>query len=311
MAEKIVITGATGLLGANFIYTALQEGWSPVGVAWPCRLPAAPVPMFELDLRKVSDAADFLAQQRPAWLVHLAAMTNVDWCEEHAVETRQLNAEVSGALAAAAAQVGAGFVYMSTDSVFDGCRGGYGEDDEPNPLNVYAASKLEGEHLVLQANPAALVVRSNIFGWNAQPKANLAEWLVKNLRAGKTIPGFTDVIFAPLLVTTLADWILNLMRAGARGRWHVASRSPISKYDFARAVALAFDLPESMIQPVKAASVAQRAHRPLNTWLKADSAAQKLGRELPDLTTMLRDFRAQEDSGYAQRLRATLGGVAI
>ena len=124
---KLLITGATGLLGANFVHTALDAGWAPVGVALPCRLPQAPAPMHELDLRDAAAAAEFLEAERPGLIVHLAALTNVDWCEDHSEEAFAFNAGVSGKLAALAAQRGIRFVYMSTDSVFDGERGGYTE----------------------------------------------------------------------------------------------------------------------------------------------------------------------------------------
>jgi len=307
MSDKIVITGATGLLGANFVHTALAAGWAPVGVALPCHVPQAPVPMQELDLRDTAAAAAFLDTVRPALVVHLAALTNVDWCEDHAEATFALNAEVSGKLAALAAQRGLRFVYMSTDSVFDGERGGYTEADPPHPLNVYAASKLAGERLVLQAHPAALVVRSNIFGWNAQPKANLAEWILAQLRAGQPVPGFTDVVFAPLLVTTLARLMLDLVVSGAQGIWHLASAAPVSKYDFACALARAFELPAETIQAVASSTAGQRARRPRSTWLDGGAAARRLGRPLPALADLLREFRAQESGGYARRLRASMG----
>lgn len=307
MAGKLVITGATGLLGANFVHTALAAGWSPVGVALPCKAPRAPVPMHELDLRDTASTAAFLEAERPTAIVHLAALTNVDWCEDHAEAAFAINAEVSGKLAALAAQRGTRFVYMSTDSVFEGTRGGYVESDEPRPLNVYAASKLAGELQVLRAYPGALVVRSNIFGWNAQPKANLAEWILAQLRAGKTVPGFTDVVFAPLLVTALAKLMLDLMCTDAAGVWHIASATPVAKYEFACAVARAFSLPAELVQAAQSKAAGQRAQRPLNTWLKADATSRKLGRALPVLTDMLSEFREQETNGYAQRLRTSMG----
>ena len=305
--NKLLITGATGLLGANFVQTALAAGWAPVGVALPCRVPHAPVPLHELDLRDTAAAAAFLDAERPGLIVHLAALTNVDWCEDHAEAAFAINAEVSGRLAALAAQRGIRFVYMSTDSVFDGARGGYTEADAPHPLNVYAASKLAGEKLVLQNHPAALVVRSNIFGWNAQPKANLAEWILGQLRAGRPVPGFTDVVFAPLLVTTLAGLMLELAESGAGGIWHLASAAAVSKYAFACAVARAFALPEALVQAATSAAAAQRARRPCNTWLNAEAAARRLGRPRPKLDDLLREYREQETGGYVQRLRTCMG----
>jgi dTDP-4-dehydrorhamnose reductase len=307
VSEVLLVTGVTGLLGANFALEALRGGHCIAGVAYPCQLAQSPVPVHELDLRDEAGVEALLRDVRPAAVFHFAALTNVDWCETHVAETHELNAAVSGRLAAAAARLGARFLYMSTDSVFDGECGGYVETDEPKPVNVYAASKRAGELAVLQAHPAALVVRSNIFGWNAQPKTNLAEWILNNLRVGRALPGFTDTFFAPLLVNTLARWMLALSQARLKGVLHVASRAAISKYEFARALARTFDLPESLIQPQLSAA-ASGARRPLNTALNGAVAARQLGWAQPGLGEMLQEFQALEVSGWVARLRHDFGG---
>jgi dTDP-4-dehydrorhamnose reductase len=137
---------------------------------------------------------------RPAWIVHCAAATNVDWCESHPVECMRVNAEAAGALARAARSIGARLVYISTDSVFDGVSGGYRETDPVSPVNHYARSKASGESAVLDEIPDALVLRTNIYGWNLQSKHSLAEWALARLEGGEVVPGFRDVSFSPLLV---------------------------------------------------------------------------------------------------------------
>jgi len=307
VSETLLVTGATGLLGANFALEALRAGHQVVGVACPCRLAQPPLPVHEVDLRDTEQMAALVALVRPSAVFHFAAFTNVDWCETHAAETHELNAAASGRLAQVAARLGARFLYMSTDSVFDGQHGGYIETDEPRPVNVYAASKRAGELAVLEAHSAALVVRSNIFGWNAQPKTNLAEWILSALRAGQVLPGFIDTFFAPLLVNTLACWMLALDQARVVGVAHVASRAALSKCEFARALARAFALPEALIQPQLSAA-ASGARRPLNTALNGASAARRLGWEQPQLADMLEEFRGLETSGWVAQLRHALGG---
>ena len=124
-------------------------------------------------------------------------------------------------MASAAARCGTKIVYISTDSVFDGARGGYREQDEPHPLNVYAKSKLAGEKAVAALCDNPLIVRTNIFGWNVQPRLTLAEWVIQSLSEGGRIPGFTDIIFSPLLVNDLARLVGDMLNGGLKGIYHV------------------------------------------------------------------------------------------
>ena len=102
---------------------------------------------------------------------------------------------VPAAIAAICSRSEPRLLYISTDSVFDGGRGNYSETDTPGPVNAYAKTKLHGEREVLRQNPTALIARVNFYGWNAQEKHSLAEWLLQQFTLGKLVPGFSDVFF--------------------------------------------------------------------------------------------------------------------
>ena len=99
---------------------------------------------------------------RPSSVVHCAAATDVDWCEEQPDEAYRINAIMPATLAAISSRSDVRLLYISTDSVFDGARGDYAETDEPEPVNVYARSKLHGERAVLRENPVASIARVNL-----------------------------------------------------------------------------------------------------------------------------------------------------
>src|SRR5206468_3889008 len=107
------------------------------------------------------------------------------------------------------------------DSVFDGRRGKYSETDQPAPLNVYARSKWQAEQKVAERYPAAVIARVNIYGWNAQEKLSLAEWFLRRFAEAEYVPGFTDVIFCPILVNDLASVLLQMLERGLNGLYHV------------------------------------------------------------------------------------------
>jgi dTDP-4-dehydrorhamnose reductase len=297
------VAGASGLLGANFVLAALARGLPTAIVIHrcPCSFPGATA--VAVDLTQVGAAERLCQSLRPQWVVNCAALTNVDWCEAHAEQAWQVNVEMPRRLAGAARSVGARFVYVSTDAIFDGKVGDYTECDSPAPVNIYARTKWEGENASLEAAPATLVVRTNLFGWNLQDKVSVAEWMVNRLRAGIPVPAFEDVIFSPLLANDLSEVILDLITADAQGIFHVGATDACTKWEFARLLADTFELEESGIQRTSVASAPLRAPRPLNTSLKTEKVSATLGQEMPTVATEVRRFRELEKAGFAAQLK--------
>ena len=304
-AKPILITGASGLLGGNLTLELVRRGYS---VALQYRIHPIAVSgatSAACDLTNVAATARLQSKWVPSSVVHCAAATNVDWCETHPQEAMRINAQAAGELAAWARSVGAGFVYISTDAVFDGISGGYSETDQVLPRNCYARSKLAGEEAVLRAMPEALVLRVNIYGWNLQAKSSLAEWILLRLEHGEAVPGFCDTTFSPVLVNDIAEWILRLLEMGSRGIYHVGSTDHITKYDFAREVASVFRLDTSLVKETLVRESSLTAPRPRNTWLRTDKVEQVLGRRMPTVRQGLERFRALRENGFCQRLKVS------
>ena len=182
-----------------------------------------------------------------------------------------INAHSAGELAAQANNVGARFIYISTDSVFDGISGGYAETDVARPQNSYARSKLAGEEAVLRATRRALVLRVNFFAWNMQRKDSLAEWILSRLKRGEAVPGFSDTTFSPVLANDISGWILRLVDLDFNGILHMGSADHCSKYEFAREIAKVFQFDDSLIRRTLMEESTLLAPRPRNTWLRTES----------------------------------------
>jgi dTDP-4-dehydrorhamnose reductase len=226
----------------------------------------------------------------------------VDWCEDHPEEADEINSQVPATLAEIAQSLGARLVYISTDAVFDGKSGNYSEIDIPNPLNEYARSKLRGEQFVRQ-HPDAVIVRVNIYGWNAQAKLSLAEWVLQELTAGRMVPGFTDVWFNPILVNDLAETILSLAEKGSSGIYHAAGSQRVNKFEFAQRIARIFGFEPSNIRPTLLAEASLRAARPPDMSLNTGKVVRELGRAMPDVNSGLIRFRQLRDDGYPEQLK--------
>jgi len=299
---KILVTGASGLLGLNL---ALETSRTHVvyGVANSHSLKTEAFTVVNADLLAPGAVERVLEQTRPDGVIHCAALANVDACEADPALARQLNTELPRLLAQHVARGGARLVQISTDCVFDGSRGDYTEEDAPNPLSVYAQTKLEGEYAVLEADPSALVARVNLFGWSMTGKRSLAEFFFNNLSAGKPMMGFTDVFFCPLLANDLAWLLVGMLEKRLSGVYHVVSSQHTSKYAFGVEIARRFGLDAGLIAPSSVAQAGLKAARSPNLTLRTEKLASALGQPVPSYSTGIERFYTLYQQGYPQRLK--------
>jgi dTDP-4-dehydrorhamnose reductase len=301
---RLLVTGASGLLGANLVWEAIRSSHRVAAASQRNRVRLAGVDSYTLDLSDREAAEALVVAAAPEWIVHCAAAADVDACERDPVMARRLNRDMAEYMAVAARRHGAAFVFISTDAVFDGKTGDYDEDAEPHPLSVYGRSKLEGEWAVCQAHPEALVVRTNIYGWNAQDKRSLAEWFLKRCQDGLRSPGWTDVASTPILVNDLAEVLLRLLDGGHSGVYHVGGATCLSKHEFGRRVVSAFGYDPDLIDAALVAGAGLDAPRAKQLCLRGRKVEQQLRLRLPTVNDGLDRFRGMWDDGSVGRLKA-------
>jgi dTDP-4-dehydrorhamnose reductase len=299
---RILITGASGLLGLNLALEAASQH-TVFGLVNRHGLRTKAFTVIQADLLEPGAIQAVLDEAQPDWVIHCAALADVDACEMDPQQAAQLNSEVPRKLAHHVARGGARLVHISTDAVFDGERGGYTEDDVPHPLGVYAQTKLAGERLVAQTNPDAIIARVNLFGWSTTGQRSLGEFFFYNLQAGKSIMGFTDVFFCPLLANHLGQILTRMLEARLSGLYHVVSRECLSKYAFGVQLARRFGLDENLIRPVSVHEAVLKAARSPRLTLQTGKLARALGAPLPDLSTGLERFYALYQQGYPQHIK--------
>ncbi|MGO9166025.1 MAG: SDR family oxidoreductase [Candidatus Sulfotelmatobacter sp.] len=304
----LVVTGASGLLGASVLRSALDLGWEAIGLCHQHVIRDPAIHIASVDLTDDSSTRTLLLDLRPEVIVHCAAATNVDWCEDNPRQAEAINVQASATLAEIACTLNARLMYISTDAVFDGGKGGYVETDEPAPLNVYARSKLAGEREALRRRPPAIVARVNIYGWNAQDKHSLAEWVLRELEQGRQVPGFTDVFFTPILVNHLVPVLFDMLQHELSGLYHIAGSERTSKFEFARRVAAAFGFDPARVTACRVKDMNLKAARPLDVSLNTGKIEKALGRAMPGVDSGLREFRELRERQYPRQLKSYLGG---
>ena len=296
---RILVTGASGLLGLNAALEASQK-YEVFGSVHRNVIRTTAFTVIQSDLTEPGALEKLIDESQPDWVINCAALANLEDCEANPALAEKLNSELPEKLANYVAKGGARLVHLSTDAVFDGKRGNYTEEDEPNPLSVYASTKLFGERAVLDANPEAVVARVNFYGWSLSGKRSLAEWFVNNLSAGNKIKGFTDIYFCPLQVNHLANLLLRMLELRLHGLYHVVSSECTSKYDFGIRLASLFGFEESLIEPASVIQSGLRAARSPKLTLKAGKLKRALGNPTPGLTEGLESFFTQYKNGYPE-----------
>ncbi len=302
---RILITGASGLLGLNLALQAQERG-EVFGTVYSHELVKVPFQVIQADLKDERELAACIDEAKPDIIFNCAALANLEACESDPVSARELNVTLPERLAVISQRHSIQLVHFSTDAVFDGQKGNYSETDLPNPLSVYAKTKLEGEQAVLHSDSRALVVRVNFYGFSLMGKRSLAEFFLYNLAAGTRVFGFNDVFFCPLLVQHLGDILFEMVKKNLNGLFHVVSPRSLSKYEFGIRIAKLFGLNEKLVESVSVTRGGLTAPRSPNLTLCVDKLKENLGIPIPDQQSGLEKFHQLFEEGYPEKLRAFL-----
>jgi dTDP-4-dehydrorhamnose reductase len=298
---RILITGASGLLGLN---TALESAnqHTVFGQVNRNAIQTEAFTVLNADLVEPGAVDRILDRTQPDWVIHCAALANLEACENDPDLAWKLNTTLPRNLAEQCRNGGARLLHVSTDAVFDGRVGGYSEVDQPNPQGTYSQTKYQAELAVAEVNPDAIIARVNLFGWSLYGKRSLAEFFLNNLSAGKQVMGFTDIIFCPLLVNDIAHIFIQMLENGLSGLYHVLSIDSMSKYEFGVAIARRFGLNEDLIEPKSVIDANLKAVRSPNLTLKVDKLIHDLGEIPPNISTGIDRFYKLYQQGYPQML---------
>ena len=267
--QRVAVIGSTGQLGSDLVEVLRRDDVFDV----------MPLSHGECDSTRSDQVRDVLHSLCPNIVINCAAYVRVDDCEDHAREAFEVNAIGALNVAKTCGELSALCVYVSTDYVFDGTKAApYVESDPPNPINVYGASKLAGEHLVRQAAARWLIVRTaSLFGkTGARGKGgNFVETILAKARKGELLQVVDDIRISPTYTRDAAETLVNVMQEGTVGILHLVNEGGCSWYEFAKQTLDFVALPAS-ISPVSSAVYLTRADRPKNSVLQSERFRVKL-----------------------------------
>ncbi len=250
-----------------------------------------------LDITNADAVREAFESERPDAVVNCAAWTDVDGCELNPERALSINAEAVEILATHSRLVGASFVTISTDYVFDGSKEGfYTQRDDPEPQSVYGIAKLQGERRAQRASARTVVVRTGwIFGVGGK---NFLATAVERARRGEHLKAIADAYGTPTYAPHLAARLRELAARDLPGTYHVVGGGEGASFlEFAREAVRVAGVEGVEVEGVRMDSLQRPAPRPRNSRLRC-LLSEAIGlAPLPDWREALRDFAQEEGEG--------------
>lgn len=289
---RVFIAGASGFIGGTLL-NYFSKGHETYGSFYSNPIKG----MIPLDITDKKTVKEAIISLRPEVILHPAANPNVEYCEEHPEETRNVNVEGSKNLMDAAKEIGAKFVFFSSDYIFDGTEGPYSEGDPPNPINEYGRQKLAVENLIKCTLEDFMIVRSTIvYGWERHGK-NFAMRLIRNLRQGTPMKVPCDQIGSPTYADNMAQVVKELIESDKAGVYNVAGSDLVSRYIFAKKIAEVFELDMRLLIPVTTEELGQKAKRPLNAGMRSTKVQNEVSLRLLGVKEGLEEMKQSSRDG--------------
>ena len=277
--KRILITGANGLLGQSLLHANQGRFALCATGRGAVRSDLKGATYHVLDTTQPEDYVDVFKAFQPDVVIHAAAMTQVDDCETQPEQCQKLNVEATAYCIAACEAVNAHLIFISTDFIFDGKEGPYGEAALPSPLSVYDQSKAEAEAFVMKAQCPWTIARTVlVIGYvPGLSRSNIIIWARDALSRGERIKVVDDQVRSPTWSMDLAEGCLQIAKHGAQGIYHLSGPDTMTILDLVQKVAAHGGYDASLIDRVNSATLAQPAKRPPITGFDITKAQKDFG----------------------------------
>lgn len=259
--NKVLITGAGGQLGSELV--EVFRDWDVFAT--------------DLDTLDITDKEKVIStfkKEKPDWVIHCAAWTDVEGCAENPEKAMKINAEATKYLAQATKEIGAKMIYISTNEVFDGKKTeSYVETDLTNPINPYAASKLAGEKFIQEILGEDGVIVRTSWVYGPKGKSNFPLKIIAAADKFGELKVVDDEVAVPTYAPDLATAVFELVAKNPSGVYHLVNEGECSRYDWAKQLldSLGIEVP---IQRTKLADFARLSSPPKHAVLSNEKASK-------------------------------------
>jgi dTDP-4-dehydrorhamnose reductase len=274
---RIFITGGVGMLGSALVKKLASKGHN-VAIAYREHKPFFDVKGHEIDIRD-SKIKDVIKAEYPDWVIHTAAVTDVDLCENNKELAKSVNVDGTKNVVDACKEAGANILFVSTTFVFDGSKRIHKEDDLRKAVNYYAQTKIDAEDIVKNSKLKKwIIVRPDqTYCWHPFQKNFVISTLSK-FHKGEPFKVFDDWFNHPTFAEDLAEIIIVLLEKGETGVFNTAGSTYLNRFEWAKMIADVFKKDKNLVSPSKSAGVNLPAKRP-NVHVDLSKIEKVIGRK--------------------------------
>jgi len=285
MSKRVLITGAAGQLG-NSVLNQLNGKYELLATDIVIHnFITIDIPFSILDITDSEQIKSVLSQFTPDVIINLAAYSDVDGCELNPENAYLLNTKSVEMLSA---NFNGQFIQISTDYVFDGHNGPYGENDQINPINEYGKTKLEAENILQNSSNNWCILRTNVlFDYFRDTEASFIKWVIDSLGSNQSINVVDDQWNNPTWTQNLAEIIELVINKNVEGIYNYGGSEYLNRYEFAQVITNIFNLDKTLISPISTKSLDQAAQRPLKGGLETEKIEKDFDIQCVDLKTSL------------------------
>ncbi len=303
--KQILVLGGSSFIGNAFIrkyaskyrirFTYYNH---PVQIprSWGCRL----------NIQSEVRICELFSEIRPDLVIHCAGMTSTAKCEENWDRTYAINVKATHDLHTICQETNTRMIYLSTDFVFDGQRGGYEEVDDTFPSTRYGKSKRLAEDVIYHGpnSPNTILRLSLVYGFGKGPSRGFIGWLTDSLAANRPVTLFTDEYRTPVYIEDVVDILDEVVEHEIQGLYHIGGREKISRYEFGKKFAETLGYNTSCILPASIKDFQGHPPRPPDLSLNTASARKRFKTVLSGVEDGLRRMRnIQTESDRAEEER--------
>ena len=282
LLKKLIIIGASGLLGSNWAKYALGKYNVYLGLN-KRKISIDGTKSIFLNIFNEDELKKKLEKINPSIVINCSGLTNVELCEKNEKEAYKLNSLIPGVLSKICNDLNYKFIQISTDHIFCGTKKYRKETEFPEPKNIYAKSKLLGEQKALENNKNSLVIRTNFYGKGPAYRPSFSDFIVNNLINGHQINLFNDMFYTPIHINELLNNVHSLLNINSSGIFNVVSDHRISKYDFGILIAKKLNLDVDLIKMAKLSERKDLTVRPFDLSLTNEKLKKHLNLSLISL----------------------------
>jgi len=273
---KVLITGGVGMLGSNLAKTLIEQNHEVI-ITYNDNEPFFEVKAYKIDIRD-GKVKELIESVSPEWVIHTAAITNVDLCETDRELAYSVNVNGTKNVIDGCKKAGSNLVFVSTSFVFDSSREKYSEEDKTNPINYYAKTKIEAEELTKNSELHWIIVRPDqIYCWHPF-KRNFITSTLEKFNKKKEFSIFDDWYSSPTYASDLAKIIITLIEKNEKGIFNTSGPNYLNRFQWAQKIGNVFEKDASLVIASKSTEVNLPAKRP-NVKLDLSKIEKVLGRK--------------------------------